>query len=198
MSVVPANTSQQLSLQNSFDVPQYNQLFSCESIVSCINDDATVIKLLFSMHDLPLSDSLQERIQTLQKNKQCKLGKKEIKPTVSILCSEVERRCKFLLLHKIPACKSWPTKDLFQFLSSHPLPSSEYQFLASKIEAFVQQHEGSLKSLMEEEVEKKKKLSVTDRRHLRLCEACFHPGHRREFVLKNDSLDRKGLDIQLK
>ena len=39
-------------------------------------------------------------------------------------------------------------------------------------------------------------LQAGDWRQLRLAEACFHPSYRREFVLKNDSLDRKGLDAR--
>ena len=39
-------------------------------------------------------------------------------------------------------------------------------------------------------------LQIGDKYHLKLAEFCFHPSHRREFVMKNDSLDRKGLDAQ--
>ena len=151
-SVSSGTIGQHEPLQNSFNPQHYNAQFSCASVLSTISDDQVAIKHIFAMHNVALESSLQNRITALQKHKLSKLGKKEIKPTLSILYEEVERRSRYFLESKVPSCKSWPAKDLYGFLGNHPLPSSENTFLISKIEAFVVNHKVVLKNLLDDQL----------------------------------------------
>ena len=66
----------------------------------------------------------------------------------------------------------------------------------SKIEDFVKRQEAILEELNEAELERKKKLTLVDRRAMRMTEACFYPAYRDKFVTKNDSMTRQELDAR--
>ena len=121
---------------------------------------------------------MKERLDKLLKSKVSPLKKKTISPSLPIQKEEAVKRVKFFMDDKVPRCKNWYSKDLESFFASHPLPDEEISYVMTRIEDFVKRQEDVVAKLIEEDAERKQKLSAIDRRSMRLTHACFYPSFR--------------------
>ena len=114
-------------------------------------------------------------------------GKQEYNP-------EIVRRVQSMQLSgpKQPRPTQWKNEKRLSWLQDHPITSIESEWVLTTFMSFMTK----LDELAEADAVPGSNIRVSDRYKMRLYEAYFHEDFREEFLRRNDSLSRSGLDAR--